>query len=244
MFDAHAHLCWKSFDKDREEVVERAREKIAGVIVSSARLEEGFCVLDLVKKHSGFLFASLGFHPTEGDELEKTIQLIKANKNDIVAVGEVGLDYHYCKDSKGREKQKEVFKRFISLAKEIGKPLVIHSWDAEEDAFSLVKDAGVAATFHCFTGSKELALKIVNAGFYVSISTNVLFSKKIRKTAKALPLDSLLLETDAPFLDPDRGRNVPWTILQSAEKIAELRGIAGEEVGKAALENAKKLFGI
>lgn len=244
MFDIHAHLCFPEFDKDREQVVEKAKEQVKGVLVSSARFEEGLCVLELVKKHKGFLFASLGYHPIEGDELEKTVQVIKANKERIAAVGEVGLDFHWQKDPSKQEQQREIFKKFIALAQTLKKPLVIHSWEAEQEAFDMVKNAGVAAAFHCFTGKKDLALEIAEQGFYVSISTNVLFSKTIRKTAKAIPLDSLLLETDSPFLDPDRERkrNTPGNILLSAKKIAELRGVATEEVTQAAVKNAKKLF--
>lgn len=246
MFDVHAHLCFPEFDRDRGKVVEALKKEIKGVLVSSARYEEGLCVLDLARRHEGFLFASLGYHPIEGNELEKTIGLIKTNKNNISAVGEVGLDFHWEQDEKKREKQKEVFKKFISLSKALAKPVVIHSWDAEQEAFDLVKGQGVQAAFHCFTGKKDLALEIAESGFFISISTNVLFSKTIRKTASAIPLDRLLLETDSPFLDPDRERkrNTPENILLSAEKIAELRGIEKEDVLKAALGNAKNFLGI
>jgi TatD DNase family protein len=246
MFDSHAHLCYPDFNKDREKAISKAREAIAGVMVSSARYDEGLCVLQLVKRHPGFLFASLGYHPTEGTELEKTIRLIKSNPNAINAIGEVGLDYHHQKNPAMREKQKETFQEFIDLARSLGKPLVIHSWDAEQDAFDMVKNAQVRAVFHSFTGPKDLALEIAEHGFLVTVSTMVLFSKSIRKIAKALPLASLLLETDAPFLDPDRKRkrNTPENVLLSAKKIAELRKIPVEEVNNAALENAKRVFNL
>jgi len=244
MIDIHAHLCFPDFDKDREQVIEKSKKSLAGVIVSSARYKEGLCTLELVKKHPGFLFASLGYHPTEGSELEKTIELIKNSKDSIVAVGEVGLDFHWEKDPKKQEKQKEVFKKFISLAQNTRKPLVIHSWNAEREAFEMVKNSGIPCVFHCFTGKKDLALEIIKQGFSISIPTNVLFSKSLRKLAKTIPIDRLMLETDAPFLDPDKKRkhNTPDNILLSAKKIAELRGISPEEVSKACLENAKKFF--
>lgn len=246
MFDIHAHLCYPEFDRDREQAVEQARAQVKGVLVSSARYQEGLCVLDLVKRHPGFLFASIGHHPTEGDRLEETIRLIRGRSREVAAIGEVGLDFHWEPDPGKRKQQKEAFRSFISLAAELGKPLVIHSWDAEQECFGMVRQARVAAAFHCFTGDPGLAEEIAREGFYVSISTNVLFSKKIRKTAKLIPLDRLLLETDSPFLDPDhsRRRNTPGNILLSAKKIAELRAIAPEEVGRAALENARRLFGL
>lgn len=246
MIDIHAHLCFPEFGQDQEQVVAQARKEVAGVLVSSARYEEGKCVLDLVKKHPGFLFASLGYHPIEGDRLEETLSLVRQHASRITAIGEVGLDRHWEKEEAKVEQQKAAFRKFISLAHELGKPLVIHSWAAEEEAFKMVQEQGVKAAFHCYTGPKDLALEIAQAGFYVSISTNVMFSKTIRKTAKAIPLGRLLLETDSPFLDPDRSRkrNTPGNILLSAGKIAELRGIPGEEVCRAARENARSLFGL
>jgi len=246
MFDTHAHLCFKNFDKDRVEVVEECRKSLSGVIVSSARYDESICVLDLVKKHPNFLYASIGCHPTECTEVEKTVELIKKNKERVIAVGEVGLDYHWEKDPEKREQQKRRFETFISLAEELGKPLVIHSWDAEKEAFEIVKDRKVEATFHCYTGKKELAMEIIKRGFYISISTNVLFSKSIQKIAKSIPLNRILLETDSPFLDPDRERrrNTPENIALSAKKIAELRKLNVEEVKRATAENTKRLFKI
>lgn len=246
MFDSHAHLCFPDFSQDQEEVIAKAKKEIKGVLVSSARFEEGKQVLSLIQKHPHFLFASLGYHPVEGNELEKTIDLIRKNNQSITAIGEVGLDFHWEKNKEKHEIQKQSFSKFISLAKEIKKPLVIHSWEAEREAFDMVKNEGIPAAFHCFTGKKDLALEIAKAGFYVSISTVVFFSKDVKKTAKAIPLDKLLLETDSPFLDPNRERkhNTPDNIRLSAKKIAELRGISQEEVEKAAWENAKKLFKI
>ncbi|MBI4021118.1 MAG: TatD family hydrolase [Candidatus Aenigmarchaeota archaeon] len=244
MFDIHAHLCFEAFDQDREQVVASLRSRLAGVLVSSARYDEGRRVLDLVQKHRGFLYASLGHHPVEGDRLEDTLELITAHAGQVTAIGEVGLDYHWETDPAKHEDQKQRFARFIALAERLQKPLVIHSWDAEQDCFEMIRGRQVRAAFHCFTGKRDLAMEIATAGFYISLSTNVFFSKAIKKTAASLPLDRLLLETDSPFLDPDRirKRNTPDNVLLSAKKIAELRGITPDEVAKAAWENAKRLF--
>lgn len=246
MFDSHAHLCFPEFSKDINQVIADCKKVLRGVMVSSCRFDEGKQVLALVKKHPDFLYASIGYHPTEGSGLEEIISLIKNNADSIHAVGEVGLDYHWEKDSAKREAQKKAFGKFISLASQLKKPLVIHSWDAEQDAFDIVKGSGVPATFHCYTGKKDLALEITEAGFYISISTALFFSKNVKKVAKSIPLDKLLLETDSPFLDPDqtRKRNTPPNILLTAKKIASLRGITEDDVKKAALENAKRFFKI
>ena len=246
MFDSHAHYCFPEFDKDREQVISETKKHIRGVLVSSARYDEGVCVLGLVKKHPGFLWASIGCHPMEETRVQEVIRLIRTHDDQITAIGEVGLDYHWEQDSQKRALQKERFLPFIALARELRKPLVIHSWAAEEDCFDLVKNAGISAVFHCFTGKKSLAMDIAASGLFVSISTAVFFSKNVKQTAKSIPIDRLLLETDSPFLDPDRvrKRNVPEHILLSAKKIAEIRGVTTEKILSAAWENAQEVFSL
>ncbi len=258
MIDIHAHLCFPQFEKDVEKVIQKCREEISGVVVSSARYLEGLKVIELIKKHEDFLFPTLGYHPTEGTELEKTIESIKMNTHELVGIGEVGLDYHWEKNPEKREKQKQIFQRFIELASELDKPLVIHSWDAERECFEMVKDSGLICIFHCFSGSVELAEEIISEkDFYISMSTQVCFSKKHKKLAKFVPLNRLLLETDSPFLSPFKHnphlkntsgfppeRNYPWNIKLSAEKIAEIKKISAEEVLSNAEKNARKIFDI
>jgi TatD DNase family protein len=240
MIDIHAHLCFGDYDKDMDFIISKCKEELAGVIVGTARYDEGIKALNLASKYPNFIFPTLGFHPTEGKgDVEKIINLIMKNREKIVGIGEVGLDYHWERDEKKREKQRAIFMKFIELAERLKKPLVIHSWDAEKECFEMLENRDVKAVFHCFSGTKELAERIVKRDFYISISTMVLFSKNIRKIAKAIPIDKLLLETDSPFLSPDKEkdkRNYPWNIKLSAEKIAELRKTTKEEI----LENAKK----
>ncbi|UCC91319.1 MAG: TatD family hydrolase [Candidatus Aenigmatarchaeota archaeon] len=246
MIDIHAHLCFGDYDKDMEQVIARCKEELAGVIVSSARYDEGLKTLSLTSKHPGFLFPTLGFHPTEGGKDPKKItELIKSNSERIVGVGECGMDFHWEHNPEKQQKQKEIFSKFIELAEKLSKPLVIHSWDAENECFEMVKDSKVDVVFHCFSGKRDLANEIVSRGFYISISTQVLFSKNIRKISKDIPMDKLLLETDSPFLSPDKEkdpRNYPWNIKLAAEKIAEIRGISKNEVLEKAKENAIRVF--
>ncbi|MEE9323900.1 MAG: TatD family hydrolase [Candidatus Aenigmarchaeota archaeon] len=246
MIDIHAHMCWKSYDKDIDQIVSRCKKELLGVVVSSARYDEGLNALSLAGKHPGFLFTTLGFHPTEGGkDPEKIIELIKSNPEKIVGVGEAGMDYHWEKDPEKRKIQKEIFSKFINLAENLKKPLVIHSWDAERDCYDMVRDSSAKAIFHCFSGKRDLAKEIISRGFYISISTQVLFSKNIRKVAKDIPLDKLLLETDSPFLSPDKEkdpRNYPWNIKLSAGKIAEIKKITKNEVLDKAKENAIRVF--
>src|SRR4030043_161814 len=242
MIDIHAHLCFPQFEKDLDSVIEKAKEEIDGVIVSSARLEEGKKVLELVKKHPGFLFATLGFHPTEGTDEQGVLKLIDQNHDRVVGIGEAGLDYHWEEDLKKRDQQKVIFAKFIAAAEKYRLPLVIHSWDAEPDCFNMVKGSKIPCVFHCYSGTIELVNSIVERGFYVSMSTQICFSKHHRKLIKSIPLESLLLETDSPFLGPERHMNMPWNIKLSADKIADEKGITRESVLSAAKENAIKVF--
>ena len=165
----------------------------------------------------------------------------------LVAIGEIGLDYHWERDEARRAKQRAAFLQLIEAAEELQKPIIIHSWEAEQACFDLVKNRDLPAIiFHCYTGSLELAQQIAAAGFFVSISTNVVFSKALRKIARTIPLESMTLETDSPFLDPDRSRrrNTPENILLSAAKIAEERKCADTEVLDAAEHNAVKALGV
>jgi TatD DNase family protein len=262
MIDIHAHLCFPEFDSDREKVVKKCEELMTAVIVSSARYDEGLCALKLCKNHKK-LFSTIGYHPTEGgDSPETVMELIRKNRAKIVGIGEVGLDYHWEKDEKKRERQKEIFSRFISLASKLEKPLVIHSWDAEQDCYEMVKGFNEPVIFHCFSGQKELALEILkHSNHFISFSTQILFSKNHRKLAKSVPLERMTLETDAPFLSPikyfqekgekskllagfDPKLNYPWNVRLAAEKIAEIKGIKAGEVLEKTTENAKGVFGL
>ena len=245
MIDIHAHLCFPQFDKDIDSVVEKAKEEIDGVIVSSARFEEGKKVLALVQKHPGFLFATLGYHPTEGGaDCESVLKLIEQNHDKIVGVGEAGLDYHWEEDLKKRDQQKLIFAKFVAAAERYRLPLVIHSWDAEADCFNMVNGRKISCVFHCYSGTIDLAKSIVERGFYISMSTQICFSKHHRKLITSIPLENLLLETDSPFLGPERHTNMPWNIKLSADKIAAEKGISRETVLDIAKQNAIKVFNL
>jgi TatD DNase family protein len=248
MIDIHAHLCFGDYDKDMDSIIAKCKQELSGVIVGSARYDEGVETLELCSEHPGFLFPTIGFHPTEGGkDPEKIIELIKSNSEKIVGVGEVGLDYHWEKDPEKQKIQKERFSKFIELAEYLKKPIVIHSWDAERDCFEMVESSKVKAVFHCFSGKRDLANEIISNGFCISISTQVLFSKNIRKIAKDIPLDKLLLETDSPFLSPNKEqdpRNYPWNIKLAAKKIAEIKKKTEEEVLQKAKENAIRVFNL
>ncbi|MBI4020171.1 MAG: TatD family hydrolase [Candidatus Aenigmarchaeota archaeon] len=247
MIDVHAHLCFPEFDRDREEIIARCKQELAAVILATARYDECIEALKAAERHEGFLFPTLGYHPVEGTEREKVIELIKKNRDRIAGIGEVGLDYHWVKDREKQEKQREIFSQFVDLAEQLKLPLVIHSWDAEQECFDMVKGRDTNIVFHCYSGPVELAREIIQEdSMWISISTNICFSKQLRKVARILPLDKLLLETDSPFLDPDRERkrNTPWNIKLSAEKIEKETGTPKGKVLEHARDNAIEAFGL
>jgi TatD DNase family protein len=246
MIDIHCHMCFPGAYKDVDWIVKKAREEeMTSIIVSSARYDEGLKVLELSEKEKGFIFPTLGYHPTEGTDHEGVLKLIRENKNSLVGIGECGLDYHWEKDPDKREEQKNIFRKFITSAKETKLPLVIHSWDAEQDCFEMVKDSGIECVFHCYSGSKELAQQILDNGFWISMSTHILFSKHHKKLMKLIPIDKILLETDAPWLSPNKPEpNYPWNIKLSAKKIAEIKNVSVNEILERAKENAIRFFSL
>jgi TatD DNase family protein len=240
------------FDADRDAVLARARE--AGVqtllIVGGVDEEAGQRRAIGVAESLGFP-ASAGVHPHEArlateatyDEL-----LGLARERRIVAVGEIGLDFHY--DHSPRDTQREVFRRQVRLAREVGLPVIIHTREADDETAALLEEEGAAevgGVIHCFTGGHELAQRALGLGFYVSFSGIVAFPRAevIQEVARAVPLDRLLIETDAPFLapPPHRGkRNEPAFVLDVARKLAALRGEPLEVVGEASSANFRALF--
>jgi TatD DNase family protein len=245
MIDIHCHLCFPGSYKNVNQVVLRARKEMAGIIVSSARYDEGLRVLELAGKNKGFIFPTLGFHPTEGTNHEGVLELIEKNRDRIVGIGECGLDYHWEKDPQKRAEQKKIFQKFIDIAKGMNLPLVIHSWDAEQECFDMVRDSGLGCVFHCYSGSRELAQQILDKGFWISVSTQVCFSKHHKKLVKLIPLEKILLETDAPWLSPNKPEpNYPWNIKISAEKIADIKRVSNEDVLEYARKNAIRFFSL
>jgi TatD DNase family protein len=253
LFDTHVHLNDDQFNDDLEEVIDRA--KAAGVehmVVVGFNRETIEKALRLADDYD-FLYASVGWHPVDAiDMTEEDLKWIeeKAQHPKVVAYGEIGLDYHWDKSPK--DIQQEVFRKQIRLAKRLQLPLIIHNRDAAEDVMHILKEEDakeIGGIMHCFSGSAEMAKQCLDINFYISLGGPVTFknAKKPKKVAVEVPLDKLLIETDCPYLAPHpyRGkRNEPAYVKLVAEQIAELKGLAYEEVAKATTENAKRLFGI
>ncbi len=245
LFDSHCHLEEEEFDEDREEVLKRAKEVgIVGVVTSPIYPED---VPKALSIRSDLVHVSIGLDVAEyGDEgeVERTIDLILKHLNEIVAVGEVGLDYKVARSGPPKERQKEVFRRFISLAKQIDKPLVIHSRWAQRPVLRVLDEMGAEAVIlHAFGGTPADVQFAVERGWYVSIPTNVVRSTNVQKVARATPVDWMVLESDSPVLAPNPNeRNEPANIVTSVRFVAELKGLDSEELAYITTENAFKAY--
>lgn len=253
LFDTHVHLNAEQYDEDLQEVIDRAlAEGVTNMVVVG--FDEGTIkkAMELAENYD-FLYASVGWHPVDAiDMTEEHLTWLKelASHPKVVALGEMGLDYHWDKSPK--DIQKEVFRKQIRLAKEVKLPIIIHNRDATADIMTILKEENaeeVGGIMHCYSGSVETALECINMNFYISLGGPVTFknAKKPKEVAEAIPMERLLIETDCPYLTPHpfRGkRNEPAYVKLVAEQIAELKGLTLAEVAGETAENAKKLFGI
>ncbi len=251
--DSHAHLADPAFDADRDQVITRARAAGAAAVVcigespaAASRSRE------LAARHPGFLAWTSGVHPHDAASFDVDVHVPTIREHlaaGAVAVGECGLDYHY--DNSPRERQRDAFAAQIALAAEAGRPLVVHTRDAVEDTAAFVSRAGAAGVrgvLHCFTGPRELARVALEAGWYISFSGIITFSRWADDDlTRLVPDDRLLTESDAPYLAPvpNRGRrNEPAWVGLTMARLASVRGIDPAELGPRLVDNARHFFGL
>lgn len=252
IIDTHAHYDDEQFDIDREELLSSLEAGgISTVVNASASVHSWDKILELTKKYP-FVYGMIGVHPDEIGELDEESfarmeKLVSEPK--IVAVGEIGLDYYWDKES--HEQQKEWFIRQLNLAREKNLPVNIHSREAAADTFEILKEygQGLKAIIHCYSYSKEMALEYVKMGYLIGVGGVVTFknAKKLKEVVQAVPMEQLVLETDCPYLAPTpyRGkRNSSLYLPYVAEAIAELKGMTAEEVIEKTEENARRFYGI
>jgi len=252
LFDSHAHLDDERFNHEQDEVIARAAAAgVTGILNAGADMESSQRAVRLALKYPN-VYAAVGMHPHDAklmvnDDYDQLAAWACEPK--VVAIGEIGLDYYY--DHSPREIQQKVFIRQLDLARQTGKPVIIHDRDAHADILAIVKDQGkgIPGVFHCFSGSVEMMREVLKLGFYISIAGPVTFPKsvKLKDVAAQVPLDRLLVETDCPYLTPHpyRGkRNEPAFVRLVAEEVARLRGLELQELAEAATNNTKTLFGL
>lgn len=251
--DTHTHLFYPNFEEDLFEVIKKAREEgVDYMLVPATDLKTAEQVIELCDRYD-FIFGAVGVHPHDTKDWDDSLipkieELAKHQK--IVAIGEIGLDYFY--DFSPKEKQIKAFKEQIELALKLDLPVIIHNRDSDVDMMEIIKSyagSGLRAQFHCFNASLEDARELIAMHHYISFTGNITFKKfdSLREIAAAIPLESIMIETDSPFMTPVpyRGkRNEPTNVKYVAEKLAELHKITIEEVARITSLNAFKMFGI
>lgn len=246
MIDCHCHLGYPGLVEIINKILEESRNML---VITCGYPKDYEKSLELSKKHKN-IYLSLGLHPIDiskmtDEQVKDYLEFIRSCKNEIVAVGEIGLDYHWFDKERG-ERFRKIFVECLKLAKEIDKPVVLHTRKAEEECFNIVKELEMEKIdFHCYAGNLTLAKQIIESGYYISLATNIKNSKNSKAIAKKFPIDRLLTETDSPFLSPNKNVvNRPINVKLVLESIAELRSMTVDEIDKITTENAVKFFNL
>lgn len=247
MVDTHAHLCDPVFDADRELVLLRASKAGVSIIVAvgedRADAEKN---LELAESHK-MIRAAAGLYPKFLDInlANQMVAFIRVHHKKLIAIGEVGLDYWIVKEEAERDMQREIFRGFIELSKELSLPLNVHSRSAGKHAVGVLLESGAdRVQLHAFDGKVSAAMPAAEAGYFFSIPPSVIRSEQKQKLARRLPLSCLLVETDSPVLGPTPGdRNEPANATVALKMIADLRGISVDEAAEAVAENTRRLYG-
>lgn len=251
IFDTHVHYDDAAYNEDRENVFNEIRQKGVSTVVNvGASIESAKKAVELSHQYD-FIYAAVGVHPSDTEELtEEDMQwmLEAAKQEKVVAIGEIGLDYHY--EEPPKEIQRKWFIRQLQLAKETGLPVCIHSREAAQDTLDIMREAQakeIGGVIHCYSYGWEMAKIYLDMGFYLGIGGVVTFKngRKLKEVVQQMPMERLVLETDAPYLSPEpyRGqRNSSDRLVFVANQIAELKGLTAEEVIRITEENARKLY--
>lgn len=264
LIDVHCHLNHDLFKKDLDQVLERAKKAgFKAILCSGVNPVANQEVLALAKKYP-IVRASLGIYPIDAlglseaeiglprqtvpIDLEEEFKFIEKNKNLVIAIGEVGMDFYWADKEKTYQQQADNFRKIIRFAIKLKKPLVIHSRKAEQECLEIleqeVKNKEIPVVNHCFSGKKGLIRKAAELGHYFSIPPNILRSHSFQTLVKMVPLNQLLTETDAPYLSPyPEQRNEPAFVVETIKKIAEIKGLSEREVADKIWQNYCKVFG-
>lgn len=272
LIDTHAHLNFHEYDIDREEVFKRALDNDIWIINAGANFKSSQRAVDYLKDYPSGVFAAIGIHPEhlvdqvfeaegkktkikkENPKMEDYRKLANTSSR-VVAIGEIGLDYYRLPEKeeeqdKIKNRQQEVFIEFMSLAGDLGLPVVLHCREAHRDMLEILRNYNLTGVAHSFAGSEEDLNEYLELGYYIGYNGIITFKKKaenIQRLVELTPLDKIILETDCPYLTPEphRGkRNEPSYVRFVANKVAEIKGISIKEVEEATTNNAKELFNL
>jgi len=246
LIDTHCHLNFKDFDIDRDKIIGQCLNKDIWMINVGVDYKTSKQVIELAEKYDKKVYATIAIHPHNIDkekfDIEKFKELAKNPK--VVAIGETGLDYMFCEnDEKIQELQKKVFIKHLELAKELNKPVIIHSRRLFPEILEIVKKHPVKGVLHCYMGRWSYAEEYLKLGFYIGFTGLITYARDYDKVIKNTPLDRILIETDAPYLSPIREkRSTPLDVEKIAHKIAEIKQISFEKIAEQTTKNAKELF--
>ena len=265
IFDSHCHPQFPQYDQDREEMLKRAREAGVGIICVGTDFETSKSGIELAQRHDN-MWATVGLHPNDVSSIEYLVSSIEKyenlmSENKVIAIGEVGLDYYRTPEPEKQDNQKRAFGCFVELAIKYKKPMTIHSRDSARGSTGIVhkdlldildtrykiQDTNVRGVAHSFTGSVQEAQKYLELGFCLGFNGIITFAQQYDEMVKSVPLERILLETDAPYLTPEphRGqRNEPAYVVEVAKKLSELKNIPLEVVIEQTTKNCKNLFQI
>ena len=248
MIDTHCHVLKEEMD-NYIDIIEECKNKDISMIINGYDNKSNKEIIDLANKYSN-VYPAIGLNYDQIDsfndkDLEDLEELIKSNK--ITAIGEIGLDYYWTKENK--DKQIYFFEKQLALAEKYNLPVIVHSRKASQDVFDIIKKYKVKGSMHCYAGSLEMAKEFIKLGFKIGVDGPITYSNNVKgvELIKELPIESILLETDSPYLapEPNRGKqNSPLNLIYIAEKVADIRGISVDEVIEKTTENAKELFNI
>ena len=253
IFETNAHYDDQKFDEDRAAVLQKVIQSgVSPIINVGASIDSTKATIELAKSHD-YIYAAVGVHPSDIEDLnEESFMWLRAQTSyeKTVAIGEIGLDYYWDKEPEVQKAQRYWFGRQLELAREVELPVIIHSRDAAEDTVKVMKEHNaqeLSGVIHCYSYSKEMAKEFVKMGYFIGVGGVVTFknAKKLVETVQEIPIESILLETDCPYMAPEPNRgtrndssNIPFII----EKIAEIKGISKEDVERITEENAYRLF--
>lgn len=245
--DTHCHIFSEYYD-DIDKVISECRDNdIDKIIVNGSNIKSNIEVMELANKYD-IVYAAIGFHPTELDDFkEKYFRFLEENINNskVVAIGEIGLDYHY--DNTDKEKQIMVFRRQLDIANKYNKPIIVHSRDSIQDTYNILKQYKVKGSIHCFSGSVEMAREFIKLGYKLGIGGIITYknAKTIKEVVRDIDLSYILLETDSPYLTPSpyRGEsNSPKYIPLIAEAIADIKDVSIVDISRVTTANAEAIF--
>ncbi len=239
MIDAHCHLQFEQFDRDRKDVIGEVVEKLDLTVIAGIGLEDNEKAKELAESSEEIIYC-MGAHPVyDHENLDQIKDQIR--DNEVAAVGEIGLDYNYITDEGEREKTEEEFREMVELAESEDLNVVVHSRNAERKCFEIVNEYDLTGFFHCFNGKPELAREIIEEGHLISVTGQIMHSTRVQNIVEEVPVEGLLTETDSPYLG-EKDRNTPLYVKEVSKKIAEIKDVSVEDVEASVQSNIENFF--